>query len=87
MEKVIRAHSELVCILDANVEYWLHVDDHIPHEIEHAEEHKQLVSAEHEEESQKTAKLKGELPPEGTRCSRRNLTVSGRGRMRDPATG
>ena len=64
MEKLIRDHTELITILDANIEYWLHVDEHLPAEIVHYEEHKGLVSKEHEELATWTAAQKALVSPE-----------------------
>ncbi len=64
MEKLIQAHAQVITILDANIEYWVHMDEHLPTEIEHYEEHKGLVSKEHEELSSWTAAQKAEVHPD-----------------------
>ena len=63
MESVIQAHAQLITILDANIEYWLHVDEHLPAEIKNYEEHKDLVSKEHEKLSTWTAAQKALVDP------------------------
>ena len=61
---MITKYSELVCILQVNIEHWLAVEKLLPAEIESLQQQKDFVSEIHEEQSKITAAQKAILDPE-----------------------